>query len=149
MKNIYPDILETSKSLPFLLLLRDVVLTALCWLLYLYFLRDAFGFFMDVAMWAINGFVGAEAYDSFKIVDTIVTYAEIIVVMNAVYIARAVYNNIRFGKETRRRNSPAVTADEIASRLRVNPREMESWRKAKILVIHHDKDGHITSIAKG
>jgi poly-beta-1,6-N-acetyl-D-glucosamine biosynthesis protein PgaD len=149
MKNIYPNIIETSKSLPFLLLLRDVILTALCWLLFLYFLRDAFGFFMDVALWAINGFVGAEAYDSFRIVDTIILYVEIIVVMNAVYIGWAIYNNVRFGKETRRRASPAVTADEIASRLRVNPREMESWRKAKILVIHHDKEGRVTSIAKG
>ena len=149
MKNIYPNILETSKSLPFLLLLRDMILTALCWLLYLYFLRDAFSFFMDVALWTINGFADAQAYDSFKIVDTIVLYAEIIVVMNAIYISWAIYNNIRFGKETRRKSSPAVTADEIASRLRVPPREMEGYRKAKILVVHHDKDGRVTSITKG
>src|SRR5580704_8619242 len=103
MKNIYPNIIETSKSLPFLLLLRDMILTALCWLLYLYFLRDAFSFFMDVALWAINGFEGAENYDSFKIVDTIILYVEIILAMNGIYIAWALYNNIRFGRQTRRK----------------------------------------------
>jgi poly-beta-1,6-N-acetyl-D-glucosamine biosynthesis protein PgaD len=148
MKTQYPHIIESSRSLPFLLLLRDIILTALCWLLYIYFLRDAFAFFRDVGLYVASGFQGYDSYASFAIVDTLILYAEIIAISNLVYFLWALYNKIRFGNATRRRSAPAVTAEEVGTRFKLNPRDVESWQKAQTLVVHHDKDGRITNIVK-
>src|SRR5579862_5655785 len=112
MKEQYPHIIESAKSLPFLLLMRDIILTALCWLLFIYFLRDAFGFIGDVLSYVANGFQDADKYPSFAIVDTIILYFEIIVITNGLYFLWALYNKMRFGDKTRRKNSPPVTAEE-------------------------------------
>jgi poly-beta-1,6-N-acetyl-D-glucosamine biosynthesis protein PgaD len=145
----YPEILESSsQKLPFILVLRDIILTALCWLLFIYFLRGAFQFFGDVWDYISNGFQGAEHYTSFAIVDTIILYGEIILITNAVYALWAIYNKLRFGNKKRRRNAPVVTPDEVAGRFKFNPRDVEGWQKAQTLVIHHDKGGRIINIVK-
>jgi len=149
MKKYNPKIIdESAHSLPFLLLVRDIILTALCWLLFIYFLRDAFQFFADVFTYAMDGFTGAENYESFKIVDTLILYIEIILITNGIYILWAIYNKLRFQGKTRRRTAPSVTADEIATRFKLNPRDIESWQKSQILVVHHEKNGRVASIAK-
>lgn len=148
MKEQYPHIIESSRSLPFLLLLRDVILTALCWLLYIYFLRDAFGFFRDAGLYIASGFQNYDSYPSFAIVDTLILYIEIIFFTNLIYFIWALYNRVRYGNKARRRNSPIVTPEEVATRYKLNPRDVEGWQKAQTVVIHHDKDGRITSIVK-
>src|SRR5262245_28995901 len=137
----YPEIIEsTTYRLPFLLVLRDIILTALCWLLFIYFVRDALTFFSDVWDYMANGFANADKYASFSIVDTIVTYGKIILITNAVYALWAIYNKLRFSGKTRRRNAPPVTSEEIASRFKLNQRDIESWQKTQSLVMHHDKE---------
>ncbi len=148
MRKQYPDIIETSQSLPFLLLLRDIILTALCWLLYIYFLRDAFQFFHDVGSYILSGFQGYDDYASFAIVDTLILYIEIIIVSNLVYFLWAIYNKLRYGSRNRRRSAPPVSPEEIATRFKLNPRDVEGWQKSQTLVVHHDKDGRITNIVK-
>jgi biofilm PGA synthesis protein PgaD len=148
MKREYPGIIDSARSLPLILLLRDIILTALCWLLYLYFLRDAFGFVGDIFAYAANGFQGAENYKSFAIVDTIVLYSEIIVVTNGLYLLWAIYNKLRYGNKTRRKNAPPVTSEEVASRFKLNPRDVDGWQKAQTLIAHHDKNGRIVNIVK-
>lgn len=148
MKQQYPHIIETSRSLPLLLLLRDIILTALCWLLYIYFLRDAFTFFHDAFEYMLRGFQGYEDYASFAIIDTLILYIEIIVISNLVYFLWALYNRLRYGNKKRRRSAPEVTPEEIATRFKLNPRDVEGWQKAQTLVVHHDKDGRITNIVK-
>lgn len=148
MKEQYPHIIESSRSLPFLLLLRDIILTALCWLLYIYFLRDAFAFFRDVGLYVASGFQAYDSYPSFIIIDTLILYIEIIAISNGVYLLWALYNRIRYGNKNRRRAAPIVTAEEIATRFKLNQRDVESWQKAQTLVVHHDKDGRITNIVK-
>ena len=148
MKKQYPDIIESTRSLPFLLLLRDIILTALCWLLYLYFLRDAFGFFRDAASYVLSGFDNASDYPSFAIIPTIILYAEIIFFSNLLYFIWAQYNKIRYGNKTRRRSAPPVTPDEIATKFKLNQRDVENWQKSQTVIVHHDADGRITNIVK-
>jgi len=148
MKEQYPNIIESSRSLPLLLLVRDIILTALCWLLYLYFLRDAFAFFRDVFLYVASGFQGYDNYPSFVIIDTLILYIEIIAATNGIYLAWALYNRIRYGNKNRRRSAPAVTVDEIGNRFKLNARDVEGWQKAQTLVVHHDSDGRIKSIVK-
>lgn len=148
MKEQYPHIIESSRSLPFLLLLRDIILTALCWLLYLYFLRDAFAFFRDVGSYILSGFQGYDDYPTFAIVDTLILYIEIIAITNGVYFLWALYNRLRYGNKNRRRAAPPVTPEEIATRFKLNQRDVEGWQKAQTLVVHHDRDGRITNIVK-
>lgn len=148
MRQHYPNIIETSHSLPFLLLVRDVILTSLCWLLYLYFLRDAFAFFRDIGLYIANGFQGYEDYASFAIIATLILYIEIIVITNFVYFLWALYNKLRYGKKARRRSAPLVTPEDVGTRFKLNPRDVENWQKAQTLVVHHDKDGRIASIVK-
>lgn len=148
MKEQYPHIIESSRSLPFLLLLRDIILTALCWLLYIYFLRDAFAFFRDVGLYVASGFQGYDTYPTFAIIDTLILYIEIIALSNGVYFLWAMYNKLRYGNKNRRRAAPVVTSEEIATRFKLNQRDVEGWQKAQTLVVHHDKEGRITNIVK-
>jgi poly-beta-1,6-N-acetyl-D-glucosamine biosynthesis protein PgaD len=148
MNEQYSQIIETSHSLPLLLLLRDIILTALCWLLYIYFLRDAFAFLRDVVLYVAGGFRNYDSYPSFAIVGTLILYIEIIVISNLVYFLWALYNKLRYGNKTRRRSAPPVTPEEVATRFKLNPRDVESWQKAQTLVVHFDSDGRITNIVK-
>ena len=148
MRKQYPDIIESTRSLPFLLLLRDIILTALCWLLYIYFLRDAFGFFRDVGSYVLSGFENADDYPSFAIIPTIILYLEIIFFSNLLYFLWAMYNKVRYGNRTRRRSAPPVTAEEIASKFKLPQRDVEAWQKAQTLIIHHDANGRITNVVK-
>ena len=148
MKEQYPHIIESSRSLPFLLLLRDIILTALCWLLYIYFLRDAFTFFHESWEYITSGFQNYDSYASFAIIDTLILYIEIIAISNLVYFLWALYNKLRYGNKNRRRTAPSVTAEEVATRFKLNPRDVEGWQKAQTLIVHHDADGRITNIVK-
>ena len=148
MKEQYPTIIESSRSLPFLLLLRDIILTALCWLLYIYFLRDAFTFFHESLQYIFGGFQNFGDYPSLAIIDTLLLYIEIILITNGVYFLWALYNKLRYGNKKRRRNAPEVTPEEIATRFKLNPRDVEGWQKAQTLIVHYDKDARITNIVK-
>jgi biofilm PGA synthesis protein PgaD len=139
-------IIDSTKNLPLLVRIRDVILTILVWLLYLYFMRDFFAFISDVFDWSFHGFSNAEAYNTFKIMDTIVSYIEIIVVMEVLFVAWSFYNLLRFGKKTRRKAPVPVTTEDIAKKYSLNTQDVDKWQKARSMVMHHDKRGHLVEV---
>jgi poly-beta-1,6-N-acetyl-D-glucosamine biosynthesis protein PgaD len=77
-----------------------------------------------------------------------VLYFEIILLTNGVYLLWALYNKLRYGKKNRRKSAAPVTAEEVATRFKLNQRDVEGWQKAQTLIAHHDRYGRITSIVK-
>jgi poly-beta-1,6-N-acetyl-D-glucosamine biosynthesis protein PgaD len=139
-------IIENAKDLPFLIRVRDVILTILVWLLYFYFLRDFFSFTGDAVRWTFHGFNSAEDYNSFRIVGTIVSYVEVILVMEILFVGWSFYNLLRFGKKARRKNPKPVTSDEIAKLYGANVKDVNQWQDASTLIMHHDKEGHLLKV---
>lgn len=148
MKKHFPAVIQSSRSLPLLLLLRDAILTALCWLLYLYFVRDAFGFFGDLITYSLGGFKNYESYKSFAIIPTLTSYAQVILISNGVYFLWALYNKLYYGGKKRRRNAPPVTPNEVAASFKLNTTDVKKCQKAQTVIVHHNSEGRITNIVK-
>ena len=141
-------IIENSKKLPFMLRLRDLILTVLVWALYIYFMRDFFFFLRDLWNWGSNGFTNADNYDTFRTVESFVIYFEIMALLGFLFIGWSVYNVLRFRNKKRRRASPPVTIEQIAAKSNLDPEDLQEWQEAQTLVVHYDERGHLTDIIK-
>ncbi|MBV8061122.1 MAG: poly-beta-1,6-N-acetyl-D-glucosamine biosynthesis protein PgaD [Alphaproteobacteria bacterium] len=146
MKHHRKDIIDNPAKLPALIYFRDLVLTTLCWIMYMLFLQDFFWFMRDVVTWVVHGFAETDRYESFRIVGTIVIFIQIIIIVDVIYIGWSFYNMLRFGKKSRRRSSPPVTVEQIAERFKQSPDDIALWQQSKTLVIHMDKRGHLTQV---
>jgi len=139
-------IIESKKNLPILIRIRDVVLTILVWLLYFYFMRDFLIFSGDLLHWTFNGFSEVDEYYSFRILSTLISYFEIIVIMEIVFVLWSMYNMFRYGKKKRRREQPPVNKEELAKAFHVSLTDVSAWQKAQTMVMHHDKRGRLTEV---
>ncbi|MFY9288971.1 MAG: poly-beta-1,6-N-acetyl-D-glucosamine biosynthesis protein PgaD [Alphaproteobacteria bacterium] len=139
-------IIETTKDLPFLIRVRDVVLTILVWLLYFYFLRDFFVFTGDAIRWTFHGFDHTQDYNSFRIIGTIVSYVQVILAMEILFIGWSFYNLLRFGKKARRKDPKPVSSEEIAKLYGSSVKDVNQWQQANTLVMHHDREGHLLKV---
>ena len=142
----HPPVIDKAKNLPLLVRIRDVILTILVWLLYLYFMRDFFVITSDAISWTFHGFSSEDSEYSLKIVATIISYLEIIFVMELVFVAWSLYNMLRFGKKRRRRARPVVTVEETAKMFHSSVEDVEVWQHAQTLTMHHDKAGRLTKV---
>ena len=143
-----PDrhIIEKSRNIPLIVRIRDVLLTIFVWLLYLYFLRDFFTFTGDAVRWTFHGFGDADRYTSLRIVSTIVSYVQVILIMEFMFVAWSFYNLLRFGKKTRRRTPASVTPEEIAKLYGASLKDVQQWQESHTLVMTHDKEGHLLKV---
>lgn len=142
-------IIRDSGNISILIKLRDFVLTVALWAVYLYFIQAAFPFVVDLVHWIGNGFDDADNYDHLKILPTIEGYAKVSFIMIGVYFGWAIYNMLRFRGKDRRKPRAAVTVDDLASLYGLSPETVESWQEAKILIMHHDRVGHLTDVKIG
>jgi len=126
--------------------IRDVVLTVLAWFIYFYLIQDSFPFIGDIVRWAWGGFDGTTSYVSFKIVPTIISYAEVILAFAVVFIGWALYNQVRFRGKNRRKFSLPVTSNELAEMYQLTPGAVDQWQQTKSLIMHHDSNGYLMQI---
>ncbi len=146
MKAQNRHIIDSTRNLPFLVRVRDVILTILVWLLYFYFIKDFFVFAGDTIDWTFHGFSNTSDYNSFKIVGTIVSYVEVILVMEVLFVAWSFYNLIRYGRKTRRRDPVAVSVEDIAKRYHIDAKDVGKWQRSRTMIMHHDKRGHLVEV---
>jgi poly-beta-1,6-N-acetyl-D-glucosamine biosynthesis protein PgaD len=139
-------ILESKKNLPLIVVIRDIILTIFVWLLYLYFMRDFFTFTGDIIHWTFNGFSDADAYYSFRILSTIISYFEIIIILEILFVVWSMYNLLRYGKKKRRRDSVPVSKEDLAKAFHVSLADVGTWQKAQTMIMHHDKRGRLTEV---
>lgn len=140
------SVLDSRDNLPFLVRVRDFILTGLVWALYIYFMRGFFVFLSDVVDWAVRGFGDTSAYSTFQYVPTFISYAEVIVSMEVVYVLWSLYNMVRFGGKDRRRFSPPVNLKELGEMHELNPKDIREWQQARVMVIHHAADGRVSGV---
>lgn len=139
-------IIESKKNLPFIVVVRDILLTLFVWALYLYFMRDFFTFGGDIIHWTFHGFSDADEYYSFRILSTIISYFEIIIIMEILFVVWSMYNLLRYGKKKRRSAQPEVKKEELAKAFHVSLADVGTWQKAQTMIMHHDKRGRLTEV---
>jgi poly-beta-1,6-N-acetyl-D-glucosamine biosynthesis protein PgaD len=139
-------VIDTSLSRSIFIILSDSILTFLVWILYFYLMRDFFYFMYDVFSWASSGFVNTDLYPSFKIIPTIVSYIIALFVLSFLFIGWALYNKARYGKMKRRKSSIPVDIHQLAKVYNVKSSDVSAWQAGRIMVVHHDRRGHITDV---
>ena len=139
-------IIESPHRRSKLIVLRDSILTLLVWVMYFYFMRDFFLFLVDCAVYAFNGFQNIDAYPSLKIFSTIADYLGVSVVLTVLFLAWSAYNVLRFRNKTRRKFRPPVTAQELGDAYHAGAKAVGMWQKARVMVMHHDQQGHLTDV---
>ncbi len=139
-------IISSTKNLPLIIRIRDVILTILVWVLYFYFMRDFLSFAEDLLTWTSEGFTDADEYYSFRILSTLLSYFEVIILMAVLYVLWSFYNMARYGKKQRRRVQPPVNKEELAKAFHVSLTDVGAWQKAQTMVMHHDRRGRLTEV---
>ena len=139
-------IIDASDDRSAIIQVRDIVLTVLVWVLYVYFMRDFFVFMCDFFSWTFGGFANFDAYPTLKILSTIGGYIEALFLVTVLFIGWSVYNVLRYGKKKRRKSAAPVDVAQTAQAYHVDARDVGTWQKARTLVVHHDKRGHITDV---
>ena len=76
-------------------------------------------------------------------------YAVVIAIIAVVLIGWARYNLVRFRDKGSRRSSMPVDLATQAQTFKVEPQQLGEWRRAKRLIIHHDKQGDIIKVETG
>lgn len=139
-------VIESTGTLPILIRIRDVILTILMWLMYIYFMRNFFAFMGDFFSWVFHGFADAASYPSFQIIGTLTQYFKIIILMGLLFIGWAVYNKVRFGKKKRRLPPAPIEASKIASAYGLKMEDLAAWQESRIMVMHLTPDGRLTKV---
>ena len=140
-------IIADSQNRPFWLRLRDVALTAVLWLGYLYLIQDFLLFLVESAAWMMGlGPVPAHAALALPLFPTLGSYALIALANAAILISWALYNQVRFRGKERRKASPRITPEDLAQMYGVGEKEVFIWQEARILIVHHDEDGRLIKV---
>ena len=139
-------IIESSGGLSFIIRVRDIVLTILMWLMYIYFMRNFFVFMGDFFAWTFNGFADTDSYPSFRIVGTLINYFKIIVLMGLMFIGWAVYNKVRYGKKRRRVQPLPLESLMVANAYGLKTEDLAAWMDARTMVMHHESDGRLSRV---
>lgn len=135
-------IIDSPKSVPAWVRIRDGVLTGLLWLLYFYLIREAF-FFLERLLF------GSSHSESAALPYTFLTlgwYALAIVISGVVFIGWARYSQFRFRGHERRHFSYQVSADDLGDLYGIRPQEITAWQDARILTMRHDADGNLLEV---
>ena len=140
-------IIEEARQRPLWTRLRDIALTVALWLLYAYMVRDFLLFLAETIAWLLGlGPVPPHAKLAVPLFPTLGSYA-LIALMNAlILISWARYNQMRFRGRERRKASPHVTPADMAKMYHVTAEEVAAWQQARILIVHHDGDGHLIGV---
>jgi biofilm PGA synthesis protein PgaD len=140
------SLIFTDASRPLWSRLRDAVLTAALWGLYIWLNRDLFIVLRDIPGWVAGGGMTPAIRQAIGLVETLGTYSAVVAVNTLMVVAWALYNQLRFRGKERRRFSQAVSPAEIAERYGRSADEICAWQEARILVIYHGSDDQIEHV---
>ncbi len=128
---------------------RDLVLTVLMWVFFLYLLRDAY---IDaVILWQLI-FFGQDSPEIphiMSVLKEIGVYALALIPISAVLISWGKYNQIRFGRQDRQRRraaSPPVEAASLAQTFQLDKTHVEAIQNAQHILLDHDANGTLIGI---
>ena len=80
------------------------------------------------------------------LIDTLTSYAFVVLINTAMLFAWARYNQIRFRGKDRRKAMPVVTVADYSRMYGFAPEEIAAWQSARILIVHHDEDGKLVQV---
>jgi poly-beta-1,6-N-acetyl-D-glucosamine biosynthesis protein PgaD len=139
-------IITESADVSFLIRFRDIILTIALWVIYLYFIRDSWGFVKDLFSWIGHGFDDYTQYANLQIIPTIQAYGQVTTVMVVIYLGWAIYNMLRFRGRQRRKPRAVVAPEDLANMYGFSTETVVAWQDASSLVMHHDAEGHLTDV---
>ncbi|ATE61462.1 poly-beta-1,6-N-acetyl-D-glucosamine biosynthesis protein PgaD [Thauera sinica] len=82
-----------------------------------------------------------------RFVDLLAVYAAVIAAMSGSLMAWARYNYLRFRGKDRRRSVGSVPLHALAARAGQSTETVQDWHAMRIMVAHHDANGHIVRVA--
>ena len=139
-------IITESENVSLLIRLRDIVLTIALWVIYIYFIREAWPFVADLFRWAMDGFKDYTQYPALELIPMIQSYAQVAGVMTVLYLGWAIYNMLRFRGRQRRKPRAFVAPEDLASMYGFSPETVVEWQDANTMIMTHDEKGHLTNV---
>jgi poly-beta-1,6-N-acetyl-D-glucosamine biosynthesis protein PgaD len=139
-------IIYVSEDVPVVVRMRDIVLTVAAWSVYVYFIRTAWPFMVDLVSWVMHGFDELTSYANLSIMPTIEDYGEVALIVIAVYLSWAIYNLLRFRGRVRRKSRAAVEPEDLASMYGFSTANVTEWQNSSSLIMHLDPQGHLTEV---
>jgi biofilm PGA synthesis protein PgaD len=141
-------IIETASGLPLWIRIRDSVLTAIIWLLYLWLMSDAFVFVWHLVRWLLGEQPEPEQIShTIAVLGTLTTNAAVIAINAAILVAWALYNQMRFRGRERRAFAPVVSPKNLSEMYGIPESEIAKWQKAPILRVHLADNGKVLKMA--
>ena len=142
----YRPIIKSKHNVPWIVRVRDIILTILVWLLYFYFMYETFDFVRDLVDAARPGIHSSAQFSALEFLDSLASYLIIMLMILVVFTAWSLYNTLRFAGRSRRRASAPVTVEQLAAVHLLPASRVKAWQKARIMVMHHDKNGRLTEV---
>jgi len=117
------------------------------WVAYGFLISDFFVFVFHVIRWAaLAGPTPEELRPVLALIDTLGSYALVVLINTAMLFGWARYNQMRFRGKERRKAMPVVTVADYARMYGFPPEEIASWQRARILIMHHDQNGQLAKV---
>jgi poly-beta-1,6-N-acetyl-D-glucosamine biosynthesis protein PgaD len=139
-------IIYASDNVPVLIRIRDIVITAAAWCIYVYFIRASWPFFIDFMTWAFSGFDELIQYAHLSIMPTIEDYAKVAALIVIIYLSWAFYNLARFRGRQRRKPRMDVIPQDLANMYGFSLEDINEWQKTASMIMHHDGHGHLIDV---
>lgn len=139
--------LHSAKQKPSLLVfIRDIVLTILMWIFFLYLIEDVFGGAVTLKNWFFSENEPAELSRLVAVLKTLMSYGATIFLIGGLLVVWALYNKLYFGRKQRRKSIPPTDTTEIARMFRIPIEQVEDMKSANHILLEHAKNGRITHI---
>ncbi len=125
-------------------------MSALMWLLYLYFIREAlielYYVAKDLFDWTFAGAAPPGLPTISRFFDTMQNYGIVILANGAILIAWALYNQARFRGNDRRYAREKVSTDDLARLYNLPAEDIAQWQESRILLMRHDNAGTLVEV---
>ncbi len=128
----------------------DWILSALMWLLFLYFLREAivdlYHLAGDSFTWAFAEGELPELLNFLRFFDSVHMYFFLILANGVIFLGWARYNQARFGIRKRRNDQKPVSIADLALHYNLPAEDITNWQQSRILVMTHTADGTLDEV---
>ncbi len=128
--------------------IRDVILTVLMWVYFVYLTKDVYSNAVKLWDWVVFDVQSVDMPSILATLRLIATYAWFAIPIGASLIGWAIYNQFRFGSRDRERRHmvPALELNEVADSFQIPSKQVATMQSARHITLHHNSAGKIVKI---
>lgn len=143
-------IIENSHKASAWARIRDAILSAALWALYLYMIRDLF---IDLYLmtresfdWMFDGSARPSMPQISRLFATLWIYFLIILANGWLLIFWGLYNQIRFRGTVQPAAVPLVTVEDLAALYQLSAEDIAAWQGSRLITMRHSDDGTLEKV---